>query len=69
MFVIAGQGGNRLWVVPSMQIAILRMAPESHDAVDFDDTRIPNLVIRGAHDYQPPRARPGADISKLVPGH
>lgn len=69
VFVIAGQGGNRLWVVPSMQIAILRMAPESRDAVDFDATRIPNLVIRGAHDYQPPRARPGADISKLVPGH
>jgi hypothetical protein len=52
-----------------MQIAILRMAPASRDAVDFDDARIPNLVIRGAHDYQPPRARPGADISKLVPGH
>ena len=69
VFVIAGRGGNRLWVVPSMQIAILRMAPEARDALDFDDTRIPNLVMRGAHDYQPPRARPGADISKLVPGH
>jgi CubicO group peptidase (beta-lactamase class C family) len=69
VFVVEGQGGNRLWLVPSMQLAILRMAPGSRSAGDFDDTRIPNVIIRGAHDYQPPRARPGADISRLVPGH
>jgi CubicO group peptidase (beta-lactamase class C family) len=69
LFVVAGNGGNRLWLVPSMQLAILRMAPDSQDAGGFDDTRIPNLIIRAAHDYQPPLARPGADISRLVPGH
>jgi CubicO group peptidase (beta-lactamase class C family) len=69
LFVVEGQGGNRLWLVPSMQLAILRMAPESRGSPDFDDTRIPNLIIRGARDYQPPQARPGADISRMVPGH
>ena len=69
LFVVEGEGGNRLWLVPSMQLAILRMAPESHGGRDFDDKRIPNLIIRGARDYQPPQARPGADISRMVPGH
>jgi len=36
---------------------------------DWDDSRIPNLIIRGARDYLPAQARPGADISKIVPGH
>jgi CubicO group peptidase (beta-lactamase class C family) len=69
LFVVEGQGGNRLWLVPSMQLAILRMAPGSRGGGDFDDTRIPNLIIRAAHDYQPPQARPGSDISQMVPGH
>lgn len=68
--VAAGNGGNRLWLVPSMQLAILRMAPaQAEHPADWDDARIPNLVIRGAHDYKPPQARPGADISTIVPGH
>jgi CubicO group peptidase (beta-lactamase class C family) len=82
LFVVAGNGGNRLWLVPSMQLAILRMAPAQAERpadsplgtsplprLQWDDTRIPNLVIRGARDYKPPQARPGADISTIVPGH
>jgi len=52
---------------PSLQIAILRTAPAGRDA-DWDDARIPNLIIRGARDYLPP-AQPGADVSSLVPAH
>jgi CubicO group peptidase (beta-lactamase class C family) len=70
LFVVEGEGGNRLWLVPSMHLAILRMAGSGGRAVpDWDDVRIPNLILRGARDYQPPQARPGADISKIVPGH
>jgi CubicO group peptidase (beta-lactamase class C family) len=71
LFVVAGTGGNRLWLVPSMQLAILRMAPAqpAQRALAWEDTRIPNLVIRGARDYKPPQARPGGDISTIVPGH
>ena len=69
VFIVEGKGGNRLWVVPSMHLVILRMGRLPRHATDWDDSRIPNLVIRGARDYLPPQARPGADISKIVPGH
>ena len=69
LFLAEGNGGNRLWVVPSMQMAILRMGHLPRHAADWDDTRIPNLIIRAARDYQPPQARRGADISRIVPGH
>jgi CubicO group peptidase (beta-lactamase class C family) len=69
LFVVDGGGGNRLWLVPSLQLAVLRIAtPEAADQ-SWDDTRIPNLVVRGARDYLPPAAQPGADVSALVPGH
>jgi len=67
LFAVQGEGGNRLWLVPSLQIAILRTAPAGRDA-DWDDARIPNLIIRGARDYLPP-AQPAADVSALVPAH
>ena len=59
--------GHRMWLVPSMELVILRTGP----AVDagWDDSRIPNLIIRGAHDYVPAQARPGADLRSLVPNH
>jgi CubicO group peptidase (beta-lactamase class C family) len=68
VFVAGGQGGNRLWLAPSLQLAILATGPAGGRDAAFDDARIPNLVIRGAHDYVPPAARP-ADVSSMVPGH
>ena len=65
VFLVAA-GGNRLWLVPSLQIAILRTG---EPADDWDDARIANLIIRGARDFVPPQARPGADLSRLVPHH
>jgi CubicO group peptidase (beta-lactamase class C family) len=66
VFMVDG-GGNRMWLVPSLQIAILRTGGQP--AKDWDDGRIPNLIIRGARDFVPPAARPGADIRSLVPNH
>jgi CubicO group peptidase (beta-lactamase class C family) len=66
VFVVEG-GGNRLWLVPSLQIAILRTGGQP--ASDWDEGRIPNLIIQGAHDFVPAAARPGADIRQLVPNH
>jgi CubicO group peptidase (beta-lactamase class C family) len=68
VFVVAGRGGNRLWLVPSLQIAILCTGEAAGRDPGWEDSRIPNLVIRAAHDYVPPAARPG-DVSSLVPGH
>jgi CubicO group peptidase (beta-lactamase class C family) len=60
-------GGNRMWLVPSLQLAILRTGGQPE--ADWDDGRIPNLVIRGARDFVPAAARPGADLRLLVPNH
>jgi CubicO group peptidase (beta-lactamase class C family) len=68
LFVVGGRGGNRLWLSPSMQLAILCTGPPAGRDADWDDSRIPNLILRGARDYQPPPPLPG-DINALVPGH
>ena len=66
VFVVEGEG-NRMWLIPSLQIAILRTG--GRPAADWDEGRIPNLIIRGARDFVPPTARPGADLRQLVPNH
>jgi len=69
VYVAGGAGGNRLWLVPSLDVAILCTGAPQARAADWDDTRIPNLIVRGARDYVPPAALPGADLSAVVPGH
>jgi CubicO group peptidase (beta-lactamase class C family) len=69
VFVVEGEGGNRMWIVPSLQIAIVRTGRLPRRGEDWDDTRIPNLIIRAARDYIPPRPHPDTDLSKLVPQH
>jgi CubicO group peptidase (beta-lactamase class C family) len=69
VFVAGGKDGNRLWMVPSMGIVVLRTGTAEQGDASWDDARLPNLVIRGARDYLPPAALPGADLSAIVPGH
>jgi CubicO group peptidase (beta-lactamase class C family) len=66
-YAVANDGGNRLWLMPSLQLAVLCTASLPRGA-DFDDARIPNLIAGAARDFAPPATRPG-DLSKLVPGH
>jgi CubicO group peptidase (beta-lactamase class C family) len=66
-YAVDNEGGNRLWLIPSLQIAVLCTASLPRVA-DFDDARIPNLIAGGARDFVPPPARPG-DLSQIVPGH
>lgn len=67
LFLVDSAGGNRLWLIPSMGLAILRMGALAGPGANWDDATIPNLVIRGARDYKP--ALPQTDLSKIVPGH
>jgi CubicO group peptidase (beta-lactamase class C family) len=66
VYVVEG-GGNRMWLVPSLQIAILRTGGPV--GADWDDGRIPNWIINGASDFVPAAARPGSDLRQLVPNH
>jgi CubicO group peptidase (beta-lactamase class C family) len=69
LFVLDGGPGNRMWMVPSLQLVVLLLGASGEGGAAWDDTRIPNLVMRGARDFLPAAARPGADISSIVPGH
>lgn len=68
VFVVTGRGGNRLWLVPSMQLVILCTGEPGGRDARWQDARIPNLIIQGARDYLPPAPVPG-DLSSVVPGH
>jgi hypothetical protein len=69
MFALKGNGTTRLWLVPSMSLSILSIGSDARPGPDWDDSRIPNLIVRGASDYVPKAAKKDADISNLVPGH
>ncbi|MBV9727531.1 MAG: serine hydrolase [Gammaproteobacteria bacterium] len=69
LYAVEGQGGNRLWLLPSLQIAILCTGPAGGRDSGWDDNRLPSLVVRAARDALPPAAQPGVDISAIVSGH
>ena len=66
-FAVDGGRGSFLWVVPSLHLTVLRIARQARG--DFDESRIPNLIVSGARDFVPVAARPGSDLSRIVPGH
>jgi CubicO group peptidase (beta-lactamase class C family) len=62
---LSGEGESRLWVVPRLGLAILRMGDRPKG---WDERRIPQLVLSGVLDS--PKPPPDAtDISVLVPHH
>ena len=69
VFMAGAGGGNRLWIVPSLQLAILCSSALGARDAHWDDGHIPNLIIRAVRDRGPPGPRSGADVSSLVPGH
>jgi CubicO group peptidase (beta-lactamase class C family) len=69
VYLVGGRGGNRLWLVPSLQLAILCTGEAAGRDARWDESRIPNLIIRGARDYRPPQVLSGEQLSSMVPGH
>jgi CubicO group peptidase (beta-lactamase class C family) len=68
--VLRGNGKTRLWLVPSMGLIVLRVGHNAAIDNEWDDSTIPNIIIRGARDYVPKAARPDAtDLRNLVPNH
>jgi len=68
-FVLKGPGNTRLWLMPSMNLSILLVGSRDKAGADWDDSRIPNRIVRGASDYVPKAAKSAGDISNLVPNH
>ena len=69
VFVVEGRGGNRMWLVPSLQLAIVCTGDARGRDAHWDEVRIPNLIVRGARDYLPPVPAGRTGVSALVPGH
>jgi CubicO group peptidase (beta-lactamase class C family) len=69
LFVLEGGGGSRMWMMPALQLVVLLIGSGESVETSWDDPRIPNAVARAARDFLPAAARPGADLSTLVPGH
>lgn len=70
VFFLDGQARNRLWLVPSLELAILRTGGEPPDDADWDDSYIPNVIIRGVRDRVTPQSGSReVDLSTLVPNH
>ena len=64
---LRGPGRTRLWLMPTLDLAVLLVAgpgPESDPR--FDETRLPNLVIRALRGQQGAQA---SGLDALVPGH
>jgi len=69
LFAVEGTGGNRMWLVPSLELVVLCTgAPQGRDAA-WSDSRIPNLIMRAARDFHPRGPQRGDGLSTLVPGH
>jgi hypothetical protein len=70
-FFVRGPGHWRLWLMPSVQLAVL-FGSQGQDAAsasnDWDETRVPNLVLRAL--AEPAKPRDAASTwQQLVPGH
>jgi CubicO group peptidase (beta-lactamase class C family) len=71
VFFVRGPGHWRLWLIPSLQLAVLfgsesQKSSATPDA--WDETRIPNLVIRAVSEASKPTSA-ASKLQQLVPGH
>ncbi len=70
---LRGPGRWRLWMVPSLKLAVLfgaeaQAAGGSGAEGPWDETRLPNLIVRALSD-RPPQRGDITDLQRLVPAH
>ncbi len=61
---LRGARHDRLWMVPSLRLAVLVIAPGAENRM-WDETQLPNLVMSAVKDRPPS----GTTLNELVPGH
>ena len=62
---LAASGKQRLWMVPSLKLVILRIGAEPPAAAGWDEAMIPDSIIRGLRGWQPASA---IEDGKVDPG-
>ena len=60
-------GKQRLWIVPSLRLTILRVGDEPPESKGWDEAMIPDSIIRGASGWQPSAVGEGVDPNKYAP--
>jgi CubicO group peptidase (beta-lactamase class C family) len=58
---------QRLWVVPSLRLVILRAGDEPDEADGWDEAMIPDSIIRGTSGWHPKSVGEGVDPNKYAP--
>ena len=64
---LEGTNRQRLWIVPSLRLSILRIGDEPPSSRDWDEAMIPNSIIRGTSGWKPRAAGEGVDPAKFAP--
>ena len=64
---LEGTNKQRMWIVPSLRLAILRVGGEPSAAKGWDERMIPDTIIRGTSGWQPRAAGQDADPNKFAP--
>jgi CubicO group peptidase (beta-lactamase class C family) len=64
---LEGSDKQRLWVVPSLKLAILRVGDAPGASEGWDEAMIPDSIIRGTSGWQPPEVSKEVDPSKYAP--
>jgi CubicO group peptidase (beta-lactamase class C family) len=60
-------GKQRLWIVPSLRLTIVRVGGEPPADRGWDEATIPDSIIRGTAGWQPRSAGEGVDPNKFAP--
>ena len=64
---LEGHGKQRLWIVPSLRLTILRIGDEPPESAGWDEAMIPDSIIRGTSGWQPRHAGEGVDPKQFAP--
>jgi len=64
---LEASGKQRLWMVPSLKLVILRVGDEPSSSAGWSEEMIPNAIIRGTSGWKPRSADEGVDPNKFAP--
>jgi len=64
---LESDGKQRLWVVPSLRLVILRVGGEPAASKGWDEAIIPDSIIRNMTDWHPASVPEGVDPNKFAP--
>jgi hypothetical protein len=67
VFFLRGPGRWRLWLIPTLGLGVL-FGSQSDALPDWNETRLPNLVIRAVSE-RPQQRSMGSQLQQLVPAH